>query len=291
MVVEGSAQVIEYDGVRVRVIEWDGATYELRNRAVVPVFNQKGGVGKTTTTVNLGAVLAAHGIDTMVLDLDPQANTTTDLGVDPTSAALTMYEVLHPTAAKRVSIDDATVMVRPNLRLVPGHEAMASIEEDGNGVGGELLLRKQLSRVARPAQVVLMDCPPNLGRLSLAALASDEQVQLCVPVKCGPNELDGLARLLQTAEKVRANEVGDPQIALVVATMYDGRLLLDQSVTKYLADKFGGAYVDRPVRAATRVGSAKSHGLPLREYDPTATINGDYDHLGLTLVQRLLVAA
>lgn len=252
---------------------------------VIAVANQKGGVGKTTSTVNLAVVLAAAGLSVLAVDLDPQCNATNDLGVDASEAELTMYEVLASKPADRVGVDEGVVATEHGPSLLVGSEALADIDQNGAGPGGEQLLAVQLSRSQRQFDVVLLDCPPSLGRLTvMALLAADEAL---APVGTGYNDLDGLVRLMDTVERIRANNGRDDlAVAHVLVTSYDGRTQLSKDIARALRSRFPDEYLG-VVHETVRVPEASARSMPVVAYRPECTAAEDYRELGKLLSERI----
>jgi chromosome partitioning protein len=239
----------------------------------------------------MAAEMAAAGSPTLMIDLDPQANASKALGVDSDDVELTIYEVLHPDPDKRVTIAEAMVEVAPNLYVVSGHKSMTAIAENGAGPGTEMLLARALRAVKDRFRAIFVDCPPNLGRLFMMAMAGgdDDEIVVTVPVKCGPFELDGLGLMLDTIDKIRRNGLAvNLRIVATVATMFDGRRNIDRDVDAYLAANFPDEHVDRPIRTSVRLVECADEGVPLRDYSPRESVNGDLANLAYVVAQRSL---
>jgi chromosome partitioning protein len=232
---------------------------------VIAVSNQKGGVGKTTTVVNLGAALAERGAQVLVIDLDPQSNSTSGLGIDPSRARLTVYHLLSGEA----SIDEAaTATAVPGLHLVPSQVALAAAEIELVGEKErEGRLRQALSALTGGFGYVLIDCPPSLGLLTLNALAAADQA--LVPLQAEYFALEGLAHLIYTIQLVRMNLNPKLELAGILVTQFDARTTLSwevlNEVRKAYPDKLYQTLIPRNVR----VSEAPSHGQPVTVYDPT----------------------
>jgi chromosome partitioning protein len=232
---------------------------------IYTLVNQKGGVGKTTTAINLGAYLAYYGQRVLLVDLDPQGNATSSLGVDKYRLRGGTYEVLlgaSPAAP--------LVLHNPRLKmsLLPASPALAGAEvELVNELGRETRLRRALEPLAERYDYILIDCPPSLGLLTINGLVAAQDGVL-IPVQCEYLALEGLGLLTQTLEKVRAALFPELAVRGVVLTMYDGRTNLAGDVVaevqKHFPDKVFRAIIPRSVRLA----EAPSYGVPVSAYAP-----------------------
>jgi chromosome partitioning protein len=233
---------------------------------VVAVVNQKGGVGKTTTAINLGAALAERGEQVLLIDLDPQANTTSGLGIDPRLARPTVYNLLAGTAA----VDEvATPTAIERLFLVPSLLALAGAEiELASMPQREHRLRLALEQLHGGYGQVLIDCPPSLGLLTLNALAAADE--MLIPLQAEYFALEGLGHLLYTQQLVRLGLNPRLELGGILMTQFDARTTLAWDVLHEVRR----AYPDRVFRTLiprnVRVSEAPSHGQPVIVYDPSS---------------------
>ena len=252
---------------------------------VVAVANQKGGVGKTTTTISLGATLAAYEQPTLLIDLDPQANCTAGLGIDPGADDPTSYQLLSGAAA----IDDARRATDfPHLSIVPATNDLVGAEVELVGmVGREFRLRDALRDLIGP-RYVLVDCPPSLGLLTVNALAAADG--LIVPIQCEYFALEGVSDLMRTVEQVR--RFLNPQLAVdgILLTMYDERTNLAQQVAAEVRQFFGAMVFDVVVPRNVRLAEAPSFGRPIHAYDLRSRGAQAYLHLGREYLTRMEAA-
>jgi chromosome partitioning protein len=242
-----------------------------RTRVMV-VANQKGGVGKTTTTVNLAAALAMRGLRVLVVDLDPQGNASTALGVDHHRGTPSSYDVL---------VDGATIeeVVQrhddiPNLNVVPATIDLAGAEiELVSVVARESRLRKALAAYPRIGDegenrldYVMIDCPPSLGLLTLNALVAG--VEMLIPIQAEYYALEGLGQLVETVEMVKAHLNQDLSISTILVTMYDGRTKLAAGVADEVRTHFAEQVLKTTIPRSVRVSEAPSYGQSVMTYDP-----------------------
>lgn len=228
--------------------------------------NQKGGVGKTTTVVNLAAFLALSGTATLVIDLDPQGNATSGLGVDRRTLPRSIYDALVG-AEPLESLTVPTAI--PGLTLAPSAPALAAAEVELVGVAGrERRLSAALASIAGDYDRVLIDCPPSLGLLTLNALTAADGV--LIPIQTEYYALEGLSQLVNTIRRVREGLNPRLEIEGVVLTMYDARTNLSAQVANEVRRHMNGTVYDTVVPRSVRLSEAPSHGLPIALYDPSS---------------------
>ena len=230
------------------------------------VANQKGGVGKTTTTVNLAAGLAKIGQRVLMVDLDPQGNATMGSGVDKRSVALSVYDVLLESA----SIAEARVRAEAcGYDVLAANRELAGAEVEMVGLDRrEKRLKIALAEVQADYDFVLIDCPPSLSMLSLNGLCSAHGV--IVPMQCEYFALEGLTDLVNTIKQVHANLNADLQIIGLLRVMFDPRITLQQQVSDQLKGHFGSKVFDTVIPRNVRLAEAPSYGLPGLVFDPSA---------------------
>jgi chromosome partitioning protein len=230
---------------------------------VLAITNQKGGVGKTTTTINLAASLVMAGRRVLLVDLDPQGNATMGSGIDKRSLRTTVYEVLlgsAPIAAARVRSESGGYDVIPANRELAGAEVeMVSLE------ARETRLKSALGPVLPEYDYILLDCPPALNLLTVNGLCAANAVM--IPMQCEYYALEGLSDLVQTIKKVRANLNPGLEIEGLLRTMYDPRNMLAQQVSDQLQQHFGDKVYRTVIPRNVRLAEAPSHGVPALSFD------------------------
>ncbi len=232
---------------------------------VMAVANQKGGVGKTTTAVNIAAAMALHGLRVLVIDLDPQGNASTALGIDHHSEIPSVYDVL----IEGKTLGDVVVDVQdlPGLTCVPATIDLAGAEiELVSLVARESRLQRALSDADPALDYVLIDCPPSLGLLTVNALVAAEEV--LIPIQCEYYALEGLGQLLRNIELVRSHLNPGLHVSTIVLTMYDARTRLASQVADDVRAHFGDVVLRTVIPRSVRVSEAPSYGQTVMTYDP-----------------------
>jgi chromosome partitioning protein len=249
---------------------------------VIAVVNQKGGVGKTTTAINLGAALAEVGHPTLLIDLDPQANSTSGLGLDPARARLSVYHLLTGEATIEQVAQPTGVA---GLMLVPSHIDLAGAEiELAAEFERESLLRKALAGTPDGARIVIIDCPPSLGLLTLNALVA--ATSMLIPTQCEYFALEGLRHLMYTHQLVRSRLNPRLAIAGILMTQFDPRTTLAWDVLQSVRRSHPHHVLDTLIPRNVRLSEAPSHGKSVIEYDPTCRGAVAYRALAKELLER-----
>jgi len=243
---------------------------------IYTLVNQKGGVGKTTTSINLGAFLAQFGQRVLIVDIDPQANATSSLGVDKHTVKGGTYEVLlggSPAAA--------LVLQNPRLKLaiLPSSPSLAGAEvELVNELGRESKLRTALAPLADRYDYILIDCPPSLGLLTVNGLMAAKDGVL-IPVQCEYLALEGLGELTRTIQRVRTALFPTLKVRGVVLTMYDSRTHLSDDVVNEVRKYFTEQVFETIIPRSVRLAEAPSYGLPVSAYAPESSAAKSYESL------------
>jgi chromosome partitioning protein len=275
-------QAVQVRNVRQEI--WPAPT----NRRVLTVANQKGGVGKTTTAVNLAVALAQHGLKVLLIDLDPQGNASTALAVPHGVGTPSIYDVLLGSS----SLDEVavTVEVAPSLRCVPATIDLAGADiELASQVAREHRLRRAIEEYAEPVDYVLIDCPPTLGLLTLNALVGAREI--LIPIQCEYYALEGLAQLLNTVELVKSQLNARLEVSAVLLTMYDSRTRLADQVADEVRQHFGDKVIRSVIPRNVRVSEAPGYGQTVITYDPGSRGAVSYLDAARELAERGVMTA
>ncbi|NIP32126.1 MAG: AAA family ATPase [Candidatus Dadabacteria bacterium] len=240
---------------------------------VIAIINQKGGSGKTTTAVNLGAYLAVFKKRVLVLDLDPQANTTIHLGLKPHTIDKSIYGVMTD------KIDIATVIKETpinNLYICPANINLSGVEIELAGVvGREMVLKDSLNKIIDEYDFIIIDCPPSLSLLTINALTVAEEI--IIPVQTEFFALEGMGKLMNTVDIIKKRLNRKLKITGILPTMFDGRTNLSREVIDKIKEYFGDKVYQTKIRKNIKLAEASSHGKPIFLYDPKSSGAEDYE--------------
>jgi chromosome partitioning protein len=253
---------------------------------VLAITNQKGGVGKTTTAINLGTALAALGKRILVVDLDPQGNASTGLGISLATRGFTAYDLLFSDRPEDLQTYDTVV---PNLRVIPATPDLASADVD-MVADSRRLHKMQEALASGRAEVsaqdyILIDCPPSLNLLTINALVAADSV--LVPLQCEFFALEGLTQLMRTVQTVRTNSNPKLMIQGIVLTMYDRRNNLSGQVAADVRENLGTLVYDTVIPRNVRLSEAPSHAVPALIYDRSSSGSLAYQRLAGELLARM----
>lgn len=249
---------------------------------VIAVANQKGGVGKTTTAINLSACLAEKGKKVLTVDIDPQGNTSSGLGVDKNGLKNTVYQLI----IGECSIDQCLIPnIYENLSLLPSNVNLAGAEIELIGVEDrEFILKKEIEKIRDNFDFIIIDCPPSLNTLTVNAMTTADTV--LVPIQCEYYALEGLTQLIHTINLVKNRLNPDLEIEGVVFTMFDARTNLSLQVVENVKSNLKQNIYKTIIPRNVRLAEAPSHGLPINIYDPRSAGAEGYRDLADEVIER-----
>lgn len=249
---------------------------------IISLANQKGGVGKTTTSINLAAALAQQGKRVLLVDADPQANTSSGLGVEIQHLDCTIYECLIN------GIDPTTAILStntPNLYIIPSHIDLVGAEIEMLNIDNrENILKRVLASLRNQFDYILIDCSPSLGLITINALTASDSI--IIPVQCEFFALEGIAKLLNTIKIIKSNLNPTLRIEGFLLTMYDARLRLSAQVHDEVRRHFGDLVFNTVIARNVRLSEAPSHGKTVLEYDRNSKGAKNYTNLAKELIRR-----
>lgn len=249
---------------------------------IIAIANQKGGVGKTTTSINLAASIAEMGKRVLAIDLDPQGNMTSGLGVDKNDVENTVYELMLDECSINESIQDTVVK---GLRLIPSNVNLAGAEIELLGVNDkEYILKTAVDYIRDDYDFIVIDCPPSLNMLTINAMTTADSV--LVPIQCEYYALEGLSQLIHTIDLVQQRLNPDLVIDGVVFTMYDVRTNLSNQVVENVKENLDTKIYETLIPRNIRLAEAPSHGLPINMYDSKSAGTESYRMLAKEVMER-----
>lgn len=249
---------------------------------IIAIANQKGGVGKTTTAINLSAALAELGQKVLVIDVDPQGNTTSGFGLNKNELEKTIYELM----LGEYEIEDCIIKdILDNLSILPSNVELAAAEIELIGIDEkEYILKKEVAKVRDEYDFVIIDCPPSLNMLTVNAMTTADTV--LVPIQCEYYALEGLSQLLHTVDLVKERLNPSLEMEGVVFTMYDARTNLSLQVVENVKNNLEQTIYKTIIPRNVRLAEAPSHGLPINIYDPKSAGAESYQLLAEEVIHR-----
>ena len=249
---------------------------------IIAIANQKGGVGKTTTSVNLAASLGVLEKKVLLIDADPQANATSGLGIDVESVEISTYQILEHSHTPHEALLKCTA---PNVDVIPSHIDLVAIEiELVDKENREYMLKKSLDSIKDEYDYILIDCAPSLGLLTLNALTAADSV--IIPIQCEYFALEGLGKLLNTVKSIQKIHNPDLDIEGLLLTMYDSRLRLSNQVLEEVQKHFNDMVFETVIQRNVKLSEAPSFGESIINYDATSKGAVNYIHLAQEIIKK-----
>ena len=250
---------------------------------IIAIANQKGGVGKTTTSINLSACLAEMGKKVLVIDLDPQGNTTSGFGIDKSEMENTVYELMLDECTIKESMTKVENI--ENLSLIPSNVNLAGAEIELLGINEkEYILKNAVDYIRDDYDYIIIDCPPSLNMLTVNAMTTADSI--LVPIQCEYYALEGISQLIHTIDLVQERLNANLKIDGVVFTMYDARTNLSSDVVNTVKENLNATVYQTIIPRNIRLAEAPSHGLPINLYDPKSAGAESYRNLAKEIIGR-----
>ena len=250
---------------------------------IIAVANQKGGVGKSTTAINLSACLAEKGKKVMTIDIDPQGNTTSGFGIDKSEMENTVYELMLDECTIKESMTKVENI--ENLSLIPSNVNLAGAEIELLGINEkEYILKNAVDYIRDDYDYIIIDCPPSLNMLTVNAMTTADSI--LVPIQCEYYALEGISQLIHTIDLVQERLNANLKIDGVVFTMYDARTNLSSDVVNTVKENLNATVYQTIIPRNVRLAEAPSHGLPINLYDPKSAGAESYRNLAKEIIGR-----
>ena len=250
---------------------------------IISFANQKGGVGKTTSAVNIASSLGVLGYKVLLIDLDPQGNATSGVGIMKKALKSTVFDLLTSDA----SADSVTLKTQyDNLSVIPAHTTLARAEyELGDVENGEYVMKEKLNQIRENYDYIIIDCPPSLGMLTVNAMTASDGV--VIPMQCEFYSLEGMSQLLNTVKKIKNLYNPDLQLVGILLTMYNGRLTLTGQVVNELKKYYADKLFKVPISRTVRISEAPGYGEPICYHDPYGKGSLEYAAVAKELMLRI----
>ncbi len=250
---------------------------------IISFANQKGGVGKTTSAINVAASLGVLGYKVLLIDLDPQGNATSGVGIIKKNLKATAFDMLTTD----MSADEVTIKTRfENLSVIPTNTTLARAEfELGETEDGEYVMKKKLEAVRKNYDYIIIDCPPSLGMLTVNAMTASDGV--VIPMQCEFFALEGISQLMFTISRIKTHYNKELNVTGILITMYNGRLILSMQVLDELRRHYADKIFETTVSRNVKLSAAPSHGAPVYYHDKRSKGSNEYMNIAKELAERI----